>query len=59
MVFVHMFMICLHTGLHMSSYNGSLFIAIKPNVKYRFRTDAILIYILQKNDRNTSCMFFE
>jgi len=44
MVFVHMFMICLHTGLHMSSYNGSLFIAIKPNFKYRFRAVATFFY---------------
>jgi hypothetical protein len=39
----------LHTKLHMPNSNGLVVITIKPKVKLRFHSDAILTsYILQK-----------
>lgn len=46
--FVDMYMICLHTTLHMPSSSGSFIIAIKPKPKDGLHATAILLSYTEK-----------
>lgn len=49
----------LHTKFHIPGSSGILVIAVKLEVTWKFCTDTMWIYILQKYFLNKSCMFFE
>jgi len=44
-----MVLICLQKPCHIPGSNGSLIIAIKPKTKYRFHSDAMLLFYITQN----------
>jgi len=51
-------MMCLHTKYHMRSFNGSLVIAMKPNIEYRPHTAAMLFFIFYTKTAITKAICF-
>jgi hypothetical protein len=47
-----MFIANFHTNFHMPNYNGSLIMAVKLKVKYKYNAVNMLLYILEGTTQN-------
>jgi len=57
--FLAMSITCFSTVFHITSFNGSLVIAVKSKAKCKCWADRILFHILQKHGHNKSFIYSE